>query len=206
MQNKIPYVPKEKANDAKILKYGFRADCLVKNEIIKAAKRSGRGTSNQYTKMKKRMVGLCREHLSSVATWNRRKRSSSISNGSTRIDAGTRTTSRRARNSFFDGMVSAGLIQGDGWKGVIGWRENFSTSPFNIGVNLRITALDSDDMRPEDCICFQLPKFIRTSLRTMAKIGIVLANPGRSSTKSRVHFVNTTIDATSRLNPENYKA
>ena len=123
------------------------------NEIIKAAKRSGKGTSNQYTKMKKDWS----EYVAGIFIGCGLEQAEAIFVDFEWIDYDRRHDKDNiaaAKKFIFDGMVKAGFIQDDGWKHIIGWKESFRASIFNIGVNLRIKALEDGDMRPEDCICF----------------------------------------------------
>ena len=130
------------------------------NEIIKAAKRSGKGTSNQYTKLKKDWSNYVADIVKACDL----EPAESIFVYFEWVDQDQRRDKDNiaaAKKFVFDGMVKAGFIENDGWKQVIGWRESFSVNRKGCGqgcgVNLMITALDDEDMRPEDCICFDCP-------------------------------------------------
>jgi len=110
------------------------------NEIIKAAKQSGKGTSNRYTKMKKAwgeyvadIFRRCEldpvEAILVDIEWiepDKRRDPDNIAAG---------------KKFIFDGMVEAGFIDNDGWRQILGWTESFSVNPKNCGVNLKITAV-----------------------------------------------------------------
>ena len=108
------------------------------NEIINSSK-IGRGRFNAYGRLKKkwsgiiaiyaRMSGLAPIHSPAqfVFTWtepNRRRDPDNIASG--------------GRKLILDTLVELGILDGDGWKHVAGWFDNFEIDKKHEGVKVEI--------------------------------------------------------------------